>query len=149
MIANRPDWVVSRQRAWGVPIAIFVNKDTNEILIDEKVNQRIADAFEQEGADAWFAAGAAARFLAPGPRPGKIRKDRRRSRCLVRFRLDPCLHAGRSKALSGPRGHSPHARRRPRRNPVSRRLGPASRLVPVLAARNLAARAGAPLTTRF
>ncbi|HEY8007604.1 MAG TPA: isoleucine--tRNA ligase [Methylocella sp.] len=65
MIANRPDWVVSRQRAWGVPIAIFVNKDTKKILVDEKVNQRIAGAFEQEGADAWFAPGAAARFLSP------------------------------------------------------------------------------------
>ncbi|MCI0599564.1 MAG: isoleucine--tRNA ligase [Beijerinckiaceae bacterium] len=65
MIANRPDWVVSRQRAWGVPIAIFVNKETNAILVDEKVNQRITDAFELEGADAWFADRAAARFLAP------------------------------------------------------------------------------------
>ena len=74
MIANRPDWVVSRQRAWGVPIAIFVNKDTKEILIDEKVNQRIADAFEQEGADAWFAAGAPARFLTPDHDPEKYEK---------------------------------------------------------------------------
>jgi isoleucyl-tRNA synthetase len=74
MIANRPDWVVSRQRAWGVPIAIFVNKDTKEILIDEKVNRRIADAFEQEGADAWFAAGAAERFLAPDHDPEKYEK---------------------------------------------------------------------------
>ncbi|MGH6840984.1 MAG: isoleucine--tRNA ligase, partial [Methylocella sp.] len=74
MISNRPDWVVSRQRAWGVPIAIFVDKDTNEILIDEKVNRRITDAFEQEGADAWFAAGAAARFLAPEHDPEKYEK---------------------------------------------------------------------------
>jgi len=74
MIANRPDWVVSRQRAWGVPIAIFVNKETNEILIDEKVNRRITDAFEQEGADAWFAAGAAARFLAPDHNPEEYEK---------------------------------------------------------------------------
>jgi isoleucyl-tRNA synthetase len=65
MIANRPDWVVSRQRAWGVPIAIFVDKETKEILTDERVNRRIADAFEQEGADAWFAEDAAARFLKP------------------------------------------------------------------------------------
>jgi isoleucyl-tRNA synthetase len=74
MIANRPDWVVSRQRAWGVPIAIFVNKDSNEILIDEKVNQRVTDAFEKEGADAWFAAGAAAHFLAPDHDPEKYEK---------------------------------------------------------------------------
>jgi isoleucyl-tRNA synthetase len=65
MIANRPDWVVSRQRAWGVPIAIFVDKESKEILKDAKVNKRIADTFEQEGADAWFEEGAARRFLAP------------------------------------------------------------------------------------
>ena len=65
MIANRPDWVVSRQRAWGVPIAIFVNAK-HEILVDEAVNARIAEAFANEGADAWFAEGARERFLGPG-----------------------------------------------------------------------------------
>src|SRR5690606_9266504 len=64
MIAERPDWVLSRQRAWGVPITVFVHKDTGEILVDDAVNERIADAFAAEGADAWFAEGAKARFLA-------------------------------------------------------------------------------------
>jgi len=65
MIANRPDWVVSRQRAWGVPIAVFVKKGTNEILKDERVNTAIAEAFEKEGADAWYADDGS-RFLKAG-----------------------------------------------------------------------------------
>ncbi|HEV7276941.1 MAG TPA: isoleucine--tRNA ligase [Devosiaceae bacterium] len=63
MIADRPDWVLSRQRAWGVPIAVFVNRESGETLVDETVNHRIAQAFEEEGADAWFAPGAKERFL--------------------------------------------------------------------------------------
>ncbi|HEY5347733.1 MAG TPA: class I tRNA ligase family protein, partial [Rhizomicrobium sp.] len=54
MVEGRPDWVLSRQRAWGVPLAIFVGKASNEILNDAAVNARIVDTFEKEGADAWF-----------------------------------------------------------------------------------------------
>ncbi|MBK1635594.1 isoleucine--tRNA ligase [Rhodovulum adriaticum] len=68
MIESRPDWVLSRQRAWGVPLTCFVKKgakpdDSDFLLRDPAVNQRIVDAFEQEGADAWYKEGAKERFL--------------------------------------------------------------------------------------
>jgi isoleucyl-tRNA synthetase len=54
MIENRPDWCISRQRAWGVPIALFLDKKTKKPLVDEKVFNTIAEIFEREGADAWW-----------------------------------------------------------------------------------------------
>ena len=66
MIADRPDWVLSRQRAWGVPITVFVHKQTQDILKDDTVNHRIAQSFEEEGADAWYKPGAAQRYLGDG-----------------------------------------------------------------------------------
>ncbi len=69
MIEQRPDWVISRQRAWGVPITVFVHKETGEVIPNAKfkgskeLQKRIAEAFKADGADAWFADGSAERFL--------------------------------------------------------------------------------------
>ena len=64
MVEGRPDWCVSRQRAWGVPITVFVNKETGLPLRDETVMKRIVDAVAEEGADVWFIA-PPSRFLSP------------------------------------------------------------------------------------
>lgn len=65
MVESRPDWVLSRQRAWGVPLAIFVEKKSGQVLNDKDVFRRIEQAFESEGADAWFTS-PPSRFLGEG-----------------------------------------------------------------------------------
>ena len=78
MIESRPDWVISRQRAWGVPITVFVKEKGDgsvEILQDDAINKRIADAFEKEGADAWYEKGAAERFLGARAKEGWKKVD--------------------------------------------------------------------------
>jgi isoleucyl-tRNA synthetase len=68
MVEQRPDWVLSRQRAWGVPIALFVEKKTGELLVDPEVNQRIVAAVNEQGVDAWDPVNAAT-FLGEGRNP--------------------------------------------------------------------------------
>ena len=54
MIETRPDWCVSRQRVWGVPLPIFINKKDGKILVDDNVFENIANIYEKEGSDCWF-----------------------------------------------------------------------------------------------
>jgi isoleucyl-tRNA synthetase len=68
MVEGRPDWVISRQRAWGVPIALFVERSSGQLLVDADVNHRIVEAVKREGVDAWSDENAA-HFLGPNRDP--------------------------------------------------------------------------------
>ena len=116
MVEGRPDWCVSRQRAWGVPIAVFTHRETGEPLRDPAVVERVAAAVEREGADVWFSADAA-EFLGNAYDPARMGEGHRHHRGVVRFGLDPrlCARAAARAQMAG--------------LALSRRLGPASRLV--------------------
>jgi isoleucyl-tRNA synthetase len=73
MVEERPDWLVSRQRAWGVPLTLFVHRKTGEVLKDEAVNARIVAAVAAGGADAWFGAEASS-FLGDHHDPADYEK---------------------------------------------------------------------------
>ncbi|WP_338502770.1 isoleucine--tRNA ligase [Sphingomonas kaistensis] len=69
MVEGRPDWVLSRQRAWGVPITLFVDRKSGKYLVDPEVNARIVAAIGEKGVDAWTEEGAAQHFLGEGRNP--------------------------------------------------------------------------------
>ena len=124
MVEARPDWCISRQRAWGVPIAVFVDKASGEVLRDADVVERIARAFERARLRCVVHAGPGAVPRA-GARPGRLRAGHGHRRRMVRVRLDPC-HRARAATRSEVAGHA-----------LSRGLRPAPRLVPLVAAREL------------
>ncbi|MCX5919689.1 MAG: isoleucine--tRNA ligase, partial [Deltaproteobacteria bacterium] len=74
MIQNRPDWCISRQRAWGVPIIAFTCKGCGELLLEERYAEYVSGLFEKDGADAWFDL-SPKELLPPGTRCPKCQKD--------------------------------------------------------------------------
>ena len=126
MVADRPDWCISRQRFWGVPLIVFYCEACGKQLEDFQALRHVLPFFEREGADAWYTH-SAEELLPTGHemlvRRGEMAEGIRHSRRVVRFRLDASRRAQRRRR--------PHMARRC----LSRRPRPVSRLVSELAAR--------------
>ena len=145
MIESRPDWVISRQRAWGVPITVFLHKETGEVIPSADVRQvGRADGAHPQGHGPRRAptpgssTGARERFLKGlVADPADWEQVTDILDVWFDFRLHARLHAGGPRGLPGPRRHHARARRRRRPRHVPGGLRPASRLVPVLAAGEL------------
>ncbi|GAA3896623.1 isoleucine--tRNA ligase [Sphingomonas limnosediminicola] len=101
MVEGRPDWVISRQRAWGVPIALFVERKTGELLVDREVNQRIVEAITANGVDAWDPTNAAA-FLGDARNPDDYE--------MVTDILDVWFDSGCTHVFTLESGHWPEER---------------------------------------
>ena len=93
MVEGRPDWCISRQRTWGVPIALFVHRETGEPhpRIVGADARRSPSASSSDGIDAWYALDAAELL---GDEAARLRQDHRHPRCLVRLRRHPRVRAG-------------------------------------------------------
>ena len=92
MVEGRPDWVLSRQRAWGVPLAIFVHKKTGEILQRSRRQRAHRPKPSRPKAPTPGSTSPPSRFLGNDRNPDDYEQVQRHSRRLVRFRLDACLH---------------------------------------------------------
>nr|WP_294849478.1 isoleucine--tRNA ligase [uncultured Sphingomonas sp.] len=101
MVEGRPDWVLSRQRAWGVPIALFVERKSGELLVDHAVNQRIVAAINAEGVDAWEES-RAAEYLGPDRDPADYE--------MVTDILDVWFDSGCTHVFTLESGHWPDQR---------------------------------------
>ncbi|MGZ2412745.1 isoleucyl-tRNA synthetase [Sphingomonas sp. F9_3S_D5_B_2] len=101
MVEGRPDWVISRQRAWGVPIALFVDRKSGELLVDPAVNRRIVAAITANGVDAWSNDNAAS-FLGEGRNPDEYE--------MVTDILDVWFDSGSTHVFVLEGGHWPEER---------------------------------------